>query len=194
MQAMRRAPELVEASRREFCAFACLGAAGAAFLASCSTSGGDAVGTGGLDGVDGNGNPVDASNVTHPDGGGSGSGSGSGSNGGTCTGSATDVGAPSSFVLDTPKLISASAMFIVRDANGLYALTSRCTHQGVTLSAQTAQSRFHCNAHGADFTFNGAVIDGPTSKALQHYALCLLPNGNVGLQTTQVAATVRLNA
>jgi cytochrome b6-f complex iron-sulfur subunit len=190
---MRRAPGLVEASRREFCAFACLGAAGAALLVSCSGSG-DAVGTGGLDGVDGNGNPVDASNVIHPDGG-SGSGSGSGSNGGTCTGTATDVGAPSTFVLNTPKLISGSAMFIVRDANGLYALTSRCTHQGVTLSAQTAQSKFHCSAHGADFTFNGAVIDGPTSKALQHYALCLLANGNVGLQTaTKVDATVRLNA
>ena len=50
-------------------------------------------------------------------------------------------------------------MFIVRDANGLYALTSRCPHQGVTLSAQTSTSKFHCNAHGADFTFNGAVID-----------------------------------
>jgi Rieske Fe-S protein len=193
---MRRAARLVEASRREFCAFACLGAAGAAFLASCSTSGGDAVGTGGLDGVDGNGNPIDASNVTHPDGGsgsGSGTGSGSGSNAGTCTGSATDIGAPSTFALNTPKLISGSAVFIVRDANGLYALTSRCTHQGVTLTPQS--TKFHCNAHGADFTLNGAVIDGPTSKALQHYGLCLLSNGNVGLQTAnKVDASVRLNA
>ena len=46
---MRRAPGLVESSRRDVCVFACLGAAGAAFLASCSGSG-DAVGTGGLDG------------------------------------------------------------------------------------------------------------------------------------------------
>jgi nitrite reductase/ring-hydroxylating ferredoxin subunit len=192
---MRRAKALgvvADVSRREFCAFACLGAASAAFLAACSDSG-TAVGTGGLDGVDGNGNPVDASNIIHPDGGGSGSGSGSGSGGGTCTGAATDVGAPATFAMNVPKLISASNMFVVRDANGLYALTARCTHQGVQVGVSSG--KFHCPAHGADFTFAGAVIDGPTSTPLQHYGLCLLSNGNVGLQTsTKVAATVRLSA
>ena len=58
----------------------------------------------------------------------------------------------------------------------------------------TLQStKFHCSAHGADFSLTGAVLDGPTSTALPHYTLCLLANGNVGLQTTKVASTVRLN-
>ena len=49
-------------------------------------------------------------------------------------------------------------MFIVRDAGGLYAVSSRCTHQGVTLTAQS--TKFHCAAHGADFSLTGAVPDG----------------------------------
>jgi nitrite reductase/ring-hydroxylating ferredoxin subunit len=107
-----------------------------------------------------------------------------------CTGTATDIGAPSTFTT-TPKYFSANGVFIVRDAGGLYAVSSKCTHQGVTLTAQS--TKFHCSAHGADFSLTGAVLDGPTSTALKHYTLCLLSNGNVGLQTTTVASTVRLN-
>lgn len=194
---MRRAPALREVSRRDFCAFACLGAAGAAF-AGCFGGGSGAVETGGLDGTDGTGDPhVDASTgVIHPDGG-SGSGSGSGSGAGpTCSGTYLDVGAPASFVLNTPKLFgSPNYFFVVRDASGLYALSSKCTHQGVALTPSS--TKFHCNAHGADFTLNGAVIDGPISsaKVLVHYSMCFLANGNVGVQKSMVvAATTRLVA
>jgi nitrite reductase/ring-hydroxylating ferredoxin subunit len=186
---MKRAQGLHEFSRRDFCAFACLGAAGATF-AACFSDGTGAVGTGGLNGSDGN-NSVDASNVTHPDASGSGSGSGSGS-AATCSGTYVDVGAPTTFTMNVPKLVSGSSVFIVRDANGLYALSSKCTHQGVSLTAQS--TRFYCSAHGATFSLVGAVTGGPTSKALQHYSLCTLANGNVGLQTSiKVDASTRLN-
>ena len=182
---MKRASGLIELSRRDFCAFACLGIA----AAGCLDSGTGAVQTGGLDGT-GNQSPDAGSGsvlpgdggVTNPDGGAA-----------SCSGTYTDVGAVSTYTLNTPKYLSSIAMFVVKDASGFYALTSRCTHQGVTI--QSTGSQFHCNAHGADFTFNGAVIDGPTSKALQHYAMCTLANGNLGVETTmKVAATVRLVA
>jgi Rieske Fe-S protein len=185
---MKRASGLIELSRRDFCAFACLGIA----AAGCLDSGTGAVQTGGLDGT-GNGQSPDAGSgsvlptdggVTNPDGGVAAS----------CTGTFTDVGAASTYTLNTPKYLSAIAMFVVKDATGFYALTSRCTHQGVTIQV-SGGTKFHCNAHGADFTFNGAVIDGPTSKALQHYAMCTLANGNLGVETTlKVAATDRLVA
>ncbi|MEO8845506.1 MAG: Rieske (2Fe-2S) protein [Kofleriaceae bacterium] len=184
---MKRASGLIELSRREFCAFACLGLA----AAGCMDSGTGAVQTGGLDGT-GTGQSPDAGSgsvapgdggVTNPDGGVAAS----------CTGTFTDAGAASSYTLNTPKYLGAIGMFVVKDANGFYALTSRCTHQGVTI--QVSGTKFHCNAHGADFTFDGAVIDGPTSKALQHYAMCTLASGNLGVETTmKVAATVRLVA
>jgi Rieske Fe-S protein len=84
-------------------------------------------------------------------------------------------------------------IFVVRDSGGLYALTARCTHQGVTVVAQT--SDFFCPGHGATFNFNGDVTQGPANSPLQHYAMCTLPNGHVGVDTSMtVTKTVRLNA
>lgn len=180
---MKRVSGLVELSRRDFCAFAALGIA----LNGCVDSG--AVQTGGLDDT-GNGQTTDAgSGAVVP-----GDGSvppGDAGVAATCSGTYTDVGASSTYTLNTPKYISAIKMFVVKDAGGFYALTARCPHKGVTIAS--TGSSFHCSAHGADFTFNGAVIDGPTTKALQHYAMCTLANGNLGVETTMtVAATVRM--
>ena len=112
----------------------------------------------------------------------------------TCPSSgATDVGAASTFTLNTPVYHSSGNFFVVRDSNGLYALSSRCTHQGVTV--QTSGGQFYCPAHGATFTYNGAVTGGPTSTALPHYAMCTLANGHVAVVTSQtVSASQRLVA
>ena len=188
---MKRSTGLVELSRRDFCALASLGLA----AAGCLGSGNGSVQTGGLDGTgDGNGGGPDAGSgaVTHPD------GSVATTDGGTttaatCSGTYTDVGAPSTYALNTPKYNSATKMFVIKDSSGYYALTAKCPHQGVTINY--APTSFHCPAHGADFTVTGAVIDGPTSKALQAYAMCTLANGNLGVETaTKVASTVRLVA
>ncbi|CAN5643979.1 hypothetical protein BH11MYX1_BH11MYX1_52160 [soil metagenome] len=184
---MKRAPELVELSRRDFCAFACLGIT---LASGCLDSGSGSVQTGGLDGTNGGPDAGSGAAVHHdaavgtPD---------APVTAATCSGSFTDVGAASTYTLNTPKYVSAIGMFVIKDASGFYALTAKCTHQGVTLTRQT--TKFHCNAHGADFTFTGAVIDGPTTKALQAYAMCTLANGNLGVETTvKVASTVRLVA
>lgn len=191
---MKRATGLIELSRRDFCAFACLGTAGAA-LAACFDSGQGAIQTGGLDGTPdapSSGAGSGSSVTSHPDG-----GTASTPDGGivaTCAGTYTDVGAPSSYTLNVPKFVSSIAMFVVKDTSGFYAMTSKCTHQGVGLNNYSGGS-FHCDAHGADFNINGAVLDGPTSKALQHYSMCTLASGNLGVETTiKVVATVRLMA
>ena len=113
--------------------------------------------------------------------------------GGTCGTGVTDVGAPSTFMLGKPVYIASKNLFVIRDSSGLYALTARCTHQGVTITART--SDFMCSGHGATFDFNGDVTQGPASTPLQHYAMCTLPSGNVAVDTSMpVAKTVRLSA
>ena len=114
--------------------------------------------------------------------------------GGVCpTTGALDVGAPSTFTLDTPVYFASGFLFVVRDANGLYALTARCPHQGFTTRVQGMD--FFCPRHGSLFDFNGAVLTGPAAAPLVHYAMCTLPSGNVGVLTSQtVPNTDRLNA
>ena len=174
------APPSFELSRRDFCALACL-----TLATSCVDGNTRAIETGGLDGSDGT-LPPDASTIIPPGDG--------GVVAGACSGTNIDVGLATSFVANIPKLFaSPNYFYVIRDSNGLYALTSKCSHQHVQLNISGTQ--FHCPAHGADFTFNGAVIDGPTNKVLVHYAMCTLPNGHVGVQTAmQVTAATRLVA
>lgn len=182
---MRRAPKLVELSRRDFCAFAA-GCAGLA-IAGCTDGNVGVVHTGPLgngDGPDGGNHPPDdamPADSMQAD-----------ASTGTCMPGATDLGPPSGFAMNTPVYkTSPVKLFVVRDTGGLYALTALCTHEGATNGVNN-NTNFKCPRHGALFTFDGAIISGPVSKPLKHYALCLLPNGNVGVTTTVVPATDRL--
>jgi nitrite reductase/ring-hydroxylating ferredoxin subunit len=108
-----------------------------------------------------------------------------------CVGAATDVGPASSFTTGSPMYFSTGKFFVVRDSGGLYAITAKCTHEGATCIVQSGE--FYCPRHGAEFTFNGDIIGGPVFNPLIHYGMCVMSNGNVGVQTSMtVAKTVRL--
>jgi nitrite reductase/ring-hydroxylating ferredoxin subunit len=110
-----------------------------------------------------------------------------------CSTGVTDVGAPSTFQLNKPVYNSTGKFFVVRDSAGLFALTALCTHEGVACAV--SGSNFRCPRHAALFTFDGSVVSGPVTRALQHYSMCTLANGNVGVDKTKVVAkTERLNA
>jgi nitrite reductase/ring-hydroxylating ferredoxin subunit len=195
---MRRHDKLVEISRRDFCALAgCLGLA----VSACTDGGVQPVQTGPLgdepDAPEGtpdappgapDARPGSPDARPQPD---AMLGSPDASSGATCTGTATDVGAPSSYSSGSPKYFSSPRLFVVRDSGGLYALSSRCTHEGATLSTQSGH--FYCPRHGAEFTYNGDVISGPVFTGLVHYAMCILSNGNAGVMTSQqVSQSTRL--
>ena len=166
---MKRADGLYDLSRRQFC----VAAGAAAVLTACSS---DSTST-----VDAALPPADAAA------------------GAACTTSATDVGAPSTFALNTPVFVASGKFFVVRDSGGLYAMTSLCTHEGAatcigtTSGCSTSGSQLFCPRHGAVFKFDGTVVRGPAVTPLAHFAMCLLPNGHVGVTpAVRVAATTRL--
>ena len=185
---MRRAEGLAVLSRREVCsAFA--SCVGLAIVASCTDGDVGAIQTGGLNGADGTETGVDAgmhdAGVNPP------TDSGPAP---TCPSTGvTDVGTPGTFTTNHPVYFSTAKFFVVRDSGGLYALTAKCTHEGATTVVQG--SDFYCPRHGAQFTFNGAVVSGPVITGLVHYAMCTLAGGHVGVITSQtVSASQRLNA
>ncbi len=183
--AMRRADGLYDISRRQFCAVA-----GLTLVVGCVDSDGSIVQTGQLGdnlNPDAGGTHHDAKQTdapgTNPD----------SSTGLACTGNPIDVGAASTFVANTPVYHSSGNFFVVRDSGGLYALTAACTHEGRTCVVQGAV--FYCPRHGAEFTFNGVVTQGPAFLPLTHYAMCDMSNGHVGVITSQtVSASTRLSS
>lgn len=208
---MRRAPGLVEFSRREFCAFTAA-AAGLA-LAACTDGGVGIVQTGALgsdpdarEDTDAPEGSVDArpgspdarpgSPDAHPTpdakpGSPDARPAPDASSGPVCTGSPTDVGAASAFTTGSPTYVSSGRFFVVRDSGGVYALTALCTHEGATCQVQSGE--FYCPRHGATFTYDGAILGGPVSRPLVHYSMCVMSNGHLGVDTsTTVSSTTRL--
>jgi cytochrome b6-f complex iron-sulfur subunit len=183
---MRRTDKLVEISRRDFCAFASLGLV----VAGCTDGSSGVVQTGplGTEPDAPQGSPPDA-RPGSPD---ARPGNPDAAGGPVCGSGATDVGAASTFVSGSPKRFS-SGYFVVRDSGGLYAVSSICTHEGATCTVSSGV--FYCPRHGAEFTFNGDVISGPVFTGLVHYAMCFMPNGNVGvIKSQQVSQSQRLVA
>jgi nitrite reductase/ring-hydroxylating ferredoxin subunit len=106
---------------------------------------------------------------------------------------ANDVGAPTAFALGKPVYQASGNFFVIRDSGGLYAVSARCTHEGVTVIDDGTQ--LVCKKHGATFTYDGDVTNPPAFFPLVHYEMCALSNGHVGVVISQVVAkTQRLMA
>lgn len=82
--------------------------------------------------------------------------------------------------------------FLVRDATGIYAMSSTCTHQGCTVN--TAGSGFNCPCHGSSYNLNGGNTGGPAPTPLPHYEVReASAGGALVIDTTKtVGADVRL--
>lgn len=115
----------------------------------------------------------------------------SGDGRGACNGM-LDAGAASSYTLGQSRYFAVGVfeIFVVRDAQGLYALSAECTHATCTIKRQA--NRFHCPCHGATFNMNGEKPTGPALRPLDHYALCVDAAGRVLVDyRTVVSATTR---
>jgi Rieske Fe-S protein len=81
-----------------------------------------------------------------------------------------------------------------RDSGGLYAMTNTCSHQGCDVEPVSSggSAVLDCPCHGSQFDRNGAVIRGPASSPLVHFAVDLDASGNITIHGgTQVSASTR---
>src|SRR5664280_661068 len=83
--------------------------------------------------------------------------------------------------------------FIGRDANGVYAMTTTCTHQGFDLATGTiTTTSITCPFHNSQFDLNGAVLRGPATSPLVHFAVDVAADGTITIHGgTTVAASTR---
>ena len=87
--------------------------------------------------------------------------------------------------------VSGAPAVLGRDQDGLYAMTNTCTHQGCPVTP-AAGTTLYCSCHGSRFNSNGAVLNGPASASLVHYAVTVDAAGNITVNgSTEVASTAR---
>jgi cytochrome b6-f complex iron-sulfur subunit len=104
------------------------------------------------------------------------------------------AGNVSDLPVGTLQAIANAPAFIGRDAEGLYAMTSTCTHEGCDMTAdgEVSASGVFCGCHGSRFDANGAVVQGPANAPLTHFAVTVDAAGNVSVEGgTKVSASTR---
>jgi len=105
------------------------------------------------------------------------------------------AGNASALAVGDVKVVPGASAAIARDAQGVYAMTLVCTHEGCDISqnGSVTSSTITCDCHGSRFDANGNVIVGPAQSPLQHYAVTADASGNLTIDgNTPVSAATRL--
>lgn len=70
-------------------------------------------------------------------------------------------------------------VWIVRDAEKIYALSTVCTHLGCTPNWLENDSKFKCPCHGSGFYKTGINFEGPAPRPLERFKVALDDNGQI---------------
>ena len=77
------------------------------------------------------------------------------------------------------------AVWIVRDDNSIYALSTVCTHLGCTPNWLEAEQKYKCPCHGSGFRKSGKNFEGPAPRPLERFAISLAEDGKIIVDKTK---------
>jgi Rieske Fe-S protein len=100
-----------------------------------------------------------------------------------------DGGNVADLELDSPHEL-AQPVVVIRDADGVYAMTTICTHQqcDISQSGSISTAALSCGCHGSQFDIDGNVTSGPARLPLDHFAVTIDDQGNITVQAGEVVA------
>ncbi len=73
----------------------------------------------------------------------------------------------------------AFGVWIVREADGFYALIAVCTHLGCSPNWLAAENKFKCPCHGSGFYRTGVNFEGPAPRPLERARIVLADDGQI---------------
>ena len=71
------------------------------------------------------------------------------------------------------------SIWVVRNDEGMYALSTVCTHLGCTPNWLMTERKFKCPCHGSGFRFSGINFEGPAPRPLERYRIYLANDGQI---------------
>ncbi len=89
------------------------------------------------------------------------------------------LGFPRDYPPGTVKHLIFYDAFLISDSEGIYALSSVCTHRGGPLFKTDKNDAFVCRRHHARFDLNGNVVRGPAYSPLPWLKLGLDKQGHI---------------
>lgn len=76
-------------------------------------------------------------------------------------------------------------VWIVRDEEKIYALSTFCTHLGCTPNWMANEGKFKCPCHGSGFYKTGINYEGPAPRPLERFKIYLADNGEIIVDKTK---------
>ncbi len=70
-------------------------------------------------------------------------------------------------------------VWIVRNEEGFYAVSTTCTHLGCQPNWLEAEQKFKCPCHGSGFDVAGINFEGPAPRPLERYRISLSDDGQI---------------
>jgi nitrite reductase/ring-hydroxylating ferredoxin subunit len=111
----------------------------------------------------------------------------------SCGSGTLNAGSVSSYAVGTTKRFTDNINYdlhVCRDAGGLFAVDSTCTHAGCAVTQQS--TKWYCPCHGATFALDGTQPTAPATSPLPCYAVCVDASGNVWVDwNTTVSPSTR---
>lgn len=90
-----------------------------------------------------------------------------------------NVGKPDRFPPDSLTADPGAGIYIVRAAEGFYALSATCTHLGCLTAWKPELGIIACPCHGSKFNRQGTKVDGPAPKPLPWLKVWLSDEGDL---------------
>lgn len=69
--------------------------------------------------------------------------------------------------------------WVIRTSEGIYALSTICTHLGCTPNWLPTEEKFKCPCHGSGFNKVGINFEGPAPRPLERYRISLVEDGQI---------------
>jgi cytochrome b6-f complex iron-sulfur subunit len=114
---------------------------------------------------------------------------------GGSTGGIIAAGNASDLAVGDLVAVPGESLAIGLDDNGLYSLSTLCTHALCDMAqyGSVSGNGLFCSCHGSQFDANGAVTRGPARTDLPHYAVSVDADGVIQIDSdTEVDANERV--
>src|SRR5665213_405140 len=88
------------------------------------------------------------------------------------------AGAPNTYSLGVDERHKEThRVWVVRNTEGFYALSTICTHLGCTPNWLQAEQKFKCPCHGSGYYITGVNFEGPAPRPLERFQIILTDDG-----------------
>jgi len=77
------------------------------------------------------------------------------------------------------------AVWIVRDMEKIYVISTVCTHLGCTPNWLAGENKFKCPCHGSGFYKTGINFEGPAPRPLERFKIALTDEGEILVDKTK---------